>query len=74
MAGKKRAVDVERQCWSVPEVALILGISDAATYNKAKDGTIPGVFTVGRRILVNKRALEEFINGATRTSKAQGAE
>ena len=74
MAGQKKQIEVERQCWSIPEVAMILGISDAAAYNRAKDGTLPGVFTVGRRILVNKQSLEEFMICASKAHNAQAAE
>lgn len=45
---------------SVDEAATILGLSRAFTYQLAAQGTLPSL-RLGRRVLIPRRALEEFV-------------
>jgi excisionase family DNA binding protein len=48
--------------YTVPEAAALLGISPWAYYEALKRGELPGR-QVGRRWIVSRQRLEEFING-----------
>ena len=50
----------ERLIFSVQEVAKLLGISRASTYEAVRIGSIPSI-KVGRRILIPKAALQELL-------------
>jgi excisionase family DNA binding protein len=50
------AVSPERQTYTVPEVARMLGICRVTAYARAKDGTIPTI-RLGHRVLVPKSAV-----------------
>ena len=45
----------------VEEAAKILGIGRQTAYELAGRGELPGALRLGRRIVVSKRALEEFL-------------
>ena len=51
----------ERLVFSVPEVAKLLGLSRASTYEAVRIGSIPSI-TIGRRILIPKVALQELLD------------
>ena len=51
----------ERLCLSVPEAAVLLGISRNLAYEMAKQGQLP-VVKFGRRLLVPKVALEKMLS------------
>ena len=51
----------ERLVFSVPEVAKLLGLSRASTYEAVRIGSIPSL-KVGRRILIPKSALQELLD------------
>lgn len=51
---------------SVPEAAEMLGISPWTYYEAAKRGDLPSL-KIGRRILVPKIQLEEFVAGTWRS-------
>ena len=51
----------ERLVFSVPEVAKLLGLSRASTYEAVRIGSIPSI-TIGRRILILKVALQELLD------------
>ncbi len=52
----------ERLTYSVPEVAELLGISRASAYTHVRTGDIPSI-TIGSRIVVPRRALDELLHG-----------
>jgi excisionase family DNA binding protein len=56
-------VDSERRTVSVEKAAKALGISRAAAYNYAKNGSLP-VIRLGSRLLVPKTALEKLLSAA----------
>ena len=51
----------ERLVFSVLEVAKLLGLSRASTYEAVRIGSIPSL-KVGRRILLPKSALQELLD------------
>ena len=51
----------ERLIFSVREVAKLLGLSKASTYEAVRIGSIPSL-KVGRRILIPKVALQELLD------------
>ena len=51
----------ERLVFSVPEVAKLLGLSRASTYEAVRIGSIPSI-TIGRRILIPKAAPQELLD------------
>ena len=51
----------ERLIFSVREVAKLLGLSKASTYEAVRIGSIPSL-KVGRRILIPKVALQDLLN------------
>lgn len=53
-----------RAVWTMDEAAKVLGIGRALTYQLANAGTIP-VLKLGRRLVVPKKALEDFINAGS---------
>ncbi len=55
---------VERQAYSVEEVAAALGISRTSAYLAAQRGELPSVI-IGRRRVVPKAALERLLAGDT---------
>ena len=53
---------------SIPDAAIKLCISKKHAYELARRGELPGVFQLGRRKVVNRRALEEAM-GANEQAK-----
>lgn len=53
---------MERLTYSVTEVAQLLGISRASAYTHVRTGEIPSI-TIGSRIVVPRRALDELVHG-----------
>ena len=56
-------MDDERLTLTVEETAKKLGIGRQLAYDKVKTGEIPSI-TIGRRILVPRRALERMLEGS----------
>lgn len=54
---------ITRQTLSVTETAKLLGISRAHAYDCVRSGQIPSI-TLGRRVVVPRRAIDELLNGA----------
>ena len=52
-----------RLTYTLEETALILGVSRASAYNAAKVGQIKTI-GIGRRLLVPRVWLDNFVNGA----------
>lgn len=46
---------------TIPEAAIIIGISRGLAYRLVKEGTIPSL-RLGKRLLISRIRLEEFIN------------
>ena len=47
----------------VEEAAHILGVSRGTAYQLAKDGKLPGALRLGRRIVVSRQVLDDFLAG-----------
>jgi len=54
---------LQRQTLTVPETAEILGISRNNAYNMARKGYLPGVRRLGKRYLVSKPELDQYLAG-----------
>lgn len=52
---------VSKLTYTIPEVSKILNISISQTYKLANKNIIPTIH-LGKRLLVSKKKLEEFIN------------
>jgi len=61
---------MEKQTFSVPEAAEILGIDRNSGYAAAKNGELPTI-RIGKRLLVPKAALERLLNTAGQSRTAQ---
>ncbi len=57
----------ERITLTIVEVAALLGISRALAYELVKRGELPSL-RLGRRVVVPRKALEAFVEAATRAS------
>ena len=55
----------------VPEVATLLRTSPKAIYALIERGSLPGVVRIGRRILVQRRALLDFLDHACTPSQGR---
>lgn len=53
--------EVEKLAYSVPEVAMMLGISRASAYTYVRTGLIRSVTLCGR-IVVPKKAIDELLD------------
>lgn len=62
-AGLPEVRPAERLTLTVPEAALLLGISRNEAYMAIQRGEIPAR-RVGRRIIISRVALERWLNGA----------
>lgn len=60
---------VERLCLSVPEAAIILGISRGLAYQLARSGELP-TLRFGRRLLISKATLERMLNQPIDTNRS----
>ena len=56
--------DEERMTLSIEEAAVRLGISRALAYELVRRGELPRL-RLGRRIVIPRKALEEFVEAAT---------
>jgi len=52
---------MNRQTLTVPEAAKLLGIGRNTAYSLARQGKLPGVIALGKRIVVSKAALEKVL-------------
>lgn len=59
----------ERTTLTIPEVATMLGINEAAGYELAKQEGFPSLL-VGRRIIVPRAAFERWLNDAAYDKRA----
>lgn len=57
-----RMESITRQTLSVAEAAEVLGISRAHAYDCVRSGELPSI-TLGRRVVIPRRALEELLAG-----------
>jgi len=62
------STEVERLTLSVEEAAALLGISRALAYNLVRRGELPRL-QLGRRVVVPKRALEDYVAAAAEASE-----
>ena len=70
-SGENKTWEDQRLVLDAADVSRLLGLSRGATYNAIATGQIPSV-RVGRRILVPRIGLQDFLNGAVnRTSEWQ---
>jgi excisionase family DNA binding protein len=53
---------MQKQTYSVPEAAKILGLNRNSGYDAVKRGEIP-VIKIGKRLLVPKVAIERLLQG-----------
>lgn len=60
-------LEQERMTLTIEEAAALLGISRALAYELVKRGELPSL-RLGRRVVVPRKALEAFVEAATRTS------
>jgi len=63
MASDRQHVDPENLTLTAQEVMRITGFSENFTYQALLDGRIPGRVQCGRRVLVSRRAFEQWLNG-----------
>ncbi|MEX2268515.1 MAG: helix-turn-helix domain-containing protein [Acidimicrobiia bacterium] len=61
----------ERLVFSIPEAALLLGISRALAYELARRGEVP-TMQLGRRRVVPRAALARFVAAATAGPNGRG--
>jgi excisionase family DNA binding protein len=54
----------EPATWTVHEAAHILGIGRNLAYELAKGRKLPGALYLGGRIVVSRKMLEQYLNGA----------
>jgi len=65
----------ERLVLTVEETAKVLGISRGTAYVLANNGSIPAIRISKRRIIVPRKALEDFLSSADKTrDQAKGGE
>jgi len=57
----------ERLVYSVSEVARLLSLSRNGTYEAIRRGQIPGAVKVGRRVLISKHRLHEWLHAEAET-------
>lgn len=53
----------ERLTYSIPEAARVLGLSENKVKQMVADGVLPLVPFTGRRKLIPKRRLDQWVNG-----------
>lgn len=61
----------ERLTYTIPEVAKLLGVNKIAAYKLAKRRDFPAI-TIGKRIVVPRAALEEWLKKAAWQKEAEG--
>lgn len=62
---------IERLVLSIEETAKILGISRGTAYLLANTGGIPAIRISKRRLVVPRKALEDFLSSAGRAKENQ---
>lgn len=55
---------------SIEQASRRLGIGRSLGYQLAREGTLPGVISLGHRLLVSRSQLENFIEGKSETVPA----
>ena len=65
-------VEQERVTLSIEEAAGMLGISRAHAYELVRRGALPRL-RLGRRVVIPRKALEEFVEAATDRSSPVAA-
>jgi excisionase family DNA binding protein len=55
--------DTERRTYDMVEGAAMLGVSRGHIYQMARAGEIPGVLSVGRRLLISRQVFDAWIAG-----------
>lgn len=58
----------ERLTLSIDEAAAMLGISRAHAYELVRRGELPRL-RLGRRVVIPRKALEEYVEGATANAR-----
>ena len=69
--GDDKAYEDQRLVLDAADISRLLGLSRGSTYQALAIGQIASV-RVGRRILVPRIALEDFLNGALKRTWQQG--
>ena len=62
---EKEQMHEEPLLWSRSQVAVQLGISDRKVDELIKEGTLPSM-SIGRRVLVPRQAVLDWVEGQTR--------
>jgi len=62
---------IDRLVFTVEETAKILGISRGTAYLLANSGGIPAIRIGQRRLVVPRKALEEFLSSAGKANENQ---
>lgn len=52
---------VERGTYTLEEAATVLGVGRTLAYRLAREGNFPGLIRIGRRYLVSRSALDQFL-------------
>jgi len=63
----------DRLVFTVEEAAKILGVSRGTAYVLANNGSIPAIRISKRRIIVPRKALEDFLSSANGMKQNQSA-
>jgi hypothetical protein len=75
--------EVDRITWTVPELAVALGVSERTAWSMLRDGQLEGVVRIGRRVLVLRQVVVDQLmrgagldpdTGAPPTGEAEAAE
>jgi excisionase family DNA binding protein len=69
----KTVDEPERLVLTVEETAKILGISRGTAYVLANNGSIPAIRISKRRIIIPRKALEDFLLSANETRRNRAA-
>lgn len=64
--------DAEPATISVEQAARLLGLGRQTAYDLANRGELPGAVRLGRRILVRRKMIEDFLAGREVTGGARG--
>ena len=65
--GLSRIGEGQRLCISVPEAAMMIGISRNNCYDLVKEHKLPSIRIGEKRIVIPKAALEEFLKKGVTT-------
>jgi excisionase family DNA binding protein len=58
--------------YTIPQAAEVIGLPVQSTYRLAREGKLPGVIRIGVRMFIQRRALDELVDGST-GQQQQGA-